>query len=245
MYWLRYWVSRTTFTLLSLDSSYTLYTSPDFSQKRFQRTLYVRLSMDSALRLGGYGLAFCRAFAASSRPLLAVPKSKVTPSRKGMRSANKGLKNKNYNVCPTCDRIVEPHFYPRGCEKTPEDCVLKAPRYHQRLAVTNTSSQWSCAQDGSILWQRTLAFGERLNIALAALNKGNKLPPCISSLQKHSRKQNSLFCRCEVLPITCWKKLYWISDLWQRLGCIHLEGENKLEKSYPTKNTICWATLRR
>ncbi|KAI5453286.1 hypothetical protein NCC49_006309 [Naganishia albida] len=35
--------------------------------------------------------------------LLAVPKSKISHSRKSMRSANKGLKNKtNINLCPAC-----------------------------------------------------------------------------------------------------------------------------------------------
>ncbi|KAF8843951.1 hypothetical protein PAXRUDRAFT_121436, partial [Paxillus rubicundulus Ve08.2h10] len=51
--------------------------------------------------------------------VLAVPKSKVSHSRKSMRSANKGLKDKRNIVnCPACGEPKLAHHACRSCYNT-------------------------------------------------------------------------------------------------------------------------------
>ncbi len=51
----------------------------------------------------------------------AAPKRKVTPSRKGMRSANKGVHFVPVvSQCSVCKRVFEPHAMPRSCSEP--DC---------------------------------------------------------------------------------------------------------------------------
>jgi ribosomal protein L32 len=49
--------------------------------------------------------------------LMAAPKRKVTPSRKGMRSAGKGVSFVPIvSQCSVCQRVFEPHSVPRSCD---------------------------------------------------------------------------------------------------------------------------------
>lgn len=49
---------------------------------------------------------------------LAVPKRKVTPSRKGNRSATKGVRLVGVvSRCSQCDRLFPPHAMPSRCEE--------------------------------------------------------------------------------------------------------------------------------
>ncbi|KAH7931014.1 hypothetical protein BV22DRAFT_976439, partial [Leucogyrophana mollusca] len=51
--------------------------------------------------------------------VLAVPKSKISHSRKSMRSANKGLKDKRNIVnCPACGEAKLAHHVCTNCFKT-------------------------------------------------------------------------------------------------------------------------------
>lgn len=65
----------------------------------------------------------------------AAPKRKVTPSRKGMRSANKGVSFVPVvSQCSVCKRVFEPHAMPRSCGE-PDCRALPRKQQQNELAA--------------------------------------------------------------------------------------------------------------
>ncbi len=46
---------------------------------------------------------------------MAVPKSKITPSKRGMRRAHDRLVAENPNECPNCGELKRPHHVCASC----------------------------------------------------------------------------------------------------------------------------------
>lgn len=46
---------------------------------------------------------------------MAVPKSKITPSKRGMRRAHDALTAANPNECPNCGELKRPHHVCESC----------------------------------------------------------------------------------------------------------------------------------
>ena len=46
---------------------------------------------------------------------MAVPKSKITPSRRGQRRAHDALKKVQYKECPSCGELTLSHQVCRAC----------------------------------------------------------------------------------------------------------------------------------
>jgi len=69
--------------------------------------------------------------------VLAVPKSKVSHSRKSMRSANKGLKDKQNIVnCPACGAAKLAHHACRSCY---DAIIAKSKQQSRYNALSNTT----------------------------------------------------------------------------------------------------------
>lgn len=65
----------------------------------------------------------------------AAPKRKVTPSRKGMRSANKGVTFVPVvSQCSMCKRVFEPHAVPRSCGE-PDCRALPRKQQHEQIEL--------------------------------------------------------------------------------------------------------------
>jgi large subunit ribosomal protein L32 len=46
---------------------------------------------------------------------MAVPKSKITPSRRNMRRSHDALKASSYSECPNCGELKRPHHVCSAC----------------------------------------------------------------------------------------------------------------------------------
>jgi large subunit ribosomal protein L32 len=46
---------------------------------------------------------------------MAVPKKKVSPSRRDMRRSHEALKGSSYNECPNCGELKRPHNVCAAC----------------------------------------------------------------------------------------------------------------------------------
>lgn len=63
---------------------------------------------------------------------MAVPKKKVSPSRRGMRRSHQALSREAFNECPNCGELKRPHFVCASCghyngrEVVPAGDALKA-----------------------------------------------------------------------------------------------------------------------
>ncbi|KAH7883627.1 hypothetical protein F5I97DRAFT_1894387 [Phlebopus sp. FC_14] len=78
--------------------------------------------------------------------ILAVPKSKVSHSRKAMRSANKGLKDKrNIVTCPACGEAKLAHHACRNCFTT----IMAKAKQNARQALSTESQLEPFAEEVS------------------------------------------------------------------------------------------------
>lgn len=80
--------------------------------------LMSQLDVHVASKTMAHAIAQQRACIHAGPVCLAAPKRKVTPSRKGMRSAGKGVSFVPIvSQCSVCRRIFEPHSLPRSCDE--------------------------------------------------------------------------------------------------------------------------------
>ena len=56
---------------------------------------------------------------------MAVPKSKISTSRRGMRRAHDSLKAASYQECPNCGELKKPHHVCASCGHYGDRQVIK------------------------------------------------------------------------------------------------------------------------